>query len=326
VSGTWSKVYDAEVVVVISANVNNVVMQNLFTAGDWTSTKRKRVVINPGVVVGATSTGVVAFATGTGGVGQLVLDNNGSIHAAGGAPNSGAGGHAINVQQSGLTINNAGAIRSGGGAGGVGGGGGTGGGGFYDYGVDSGRQYARNSYDWAYSTGSGVFNIYWGGGLQYTSGGSSSSIKTQVVGGYTYTKFNTEGGGLGVEQISGVYHYAISQYYVARAYTSGGGGGAGGNGGYGQGSNWNATGGNGGNPGAGGGTNAGSGGYGGTGGTGGTWGAVGNTGGAGATGNAGNNGGGTAGGGGAAGGAAGVAIYGTPRTVNNTGTITGAQQ
>lgn len=299
-AGVWTQVYAAEVVVTITANTNSIILQNLFSPSDWTDLKRKRIEIAPGVIVGSTSSGVAAIRTGTGGVGEIVLNNAGSIHGAGGAANSGAGGAAIFVQQAGITINNSGAIRGGGGGGGFGG---TGGPGYYYYTATEGPYYNR--------TGGGP--TYWFGdnipGGPHFAVWASQSLPgadwSFDYGGYHYfsgTQMENNVGG------SNDY-YQISRSWTATAYTSGGGGG---NGGRGQGSDGALAAGS---AGAAGGANAGTGG---TGGTGGNWGLPGGTG---ATGGGGNNGGGSAG---AAGGAAGAAIIGSARTLNNTGTINGA--
>jgi len=271
--------------------------------------------------------------------GPCSFTNNSEIQGAGGAPNSGAGQHAVYVYNSENAryeyrpiIYNTYAIRGGGGAGGIGGTGGTGGQGYYDYGVDSGYAYAKQSYDMYYNDQPGTNRTftYWAGGSQ---GSVAGNVTSMAIGQYTYYRnalrltesFDYYGGQGHVYQYTyHIYHYECRQYYVARAYTNGGGGGGGGNGGRGIGYNSPNQGGNGGAPGAGGDTNAGSGGYGGTGGTGGSWGANGNTGNTGATGNSGNWAGGSGGAAGAGGGAAGYCVYAATKWgFSNTNTLNG---
>ncbi|QGZ14136.1 hypothetical protein PP940_gp228 [Rhizobium phage RL2RES] len=303
VGGVWQQVFAIEIVAFIAANTTNAVVKNLFTTDVWTNPLiKKRVVINPGVIVGSTNPAVAALRTDVGWAGTLQLDNYGEIQGAGGAPNSGAGGHAILCQAAGMIIKNIGAIRGGGGAGGVGG---TGGAGAYNYTATEGP-FASSSYVWSQNTNSidpNVDFIRWAGGTVYSGNWSDTSPPTSVVvGAYTYYRGSLQNTNLATKT------YAVSRTHVATASTSGGAGGNGGRGqGYGQ---TNA----GGSSGSAGGTNAGSGG---TGGTGGNSGSAGNTGNSGGSGNAG---GGSAG---AAGGAAGKAISGS-NTLINTGVINGA--
>ena len=94
---------------------------------DWTSTVPKRLYINTGVTVGATSGAALNISASMGGT--LVVHNSGSIEGFGGAAGA-DGGNAIDaVSTTGVTIeNNSGAtIYGGGGGGGTGGTGGTGG-------------------------------------------------------------------------------------------------------------------------------------------------------------------------------------------------------
>jgi hypothetical protein len=258
--------------------------------------------------------------------GSFLFQNNSEIQGGGGAPNSGAGQHAIYLYNSENAsydnrpiIHNHGAIRGGGGAGGVGGTGGTGGPGYYDtpYTAQEGPAYDKSTYRWMTDSG-GTDTAIWAGTLV----GSATTLANPFANGaYTYYRHtlreqNSYGGGSPGphEPPNPTYwksYYEIYRQYTAysRTITSGGGGGAGGNGGRGIGYNSPNQGGSGGSPGAGGQAYAGSGGYGGTGGTGGSWGAVGNTGNTGATGNGGNYGGGYGGAAGAGGGAAGYSIY-----------------
>lgn len=286
-------VVPAEVVVHIAANTNNVNLQSLFSGADWAdAAKTKRVIVDPGVTVGSTAAGTAAMLTGTGRGKDLVIENKGTIAGAGGAANGGAGGHALNVQQGSVTVQNSGNIYGGGGGGGRGGNGGAG---SYSSTVTEGPLNEFAMYHW-YADGS-EFQVYWGGNqLVYGYTGATSWSD----GTWTYYK--------GAGTVS-PYYFWISRSRSTNIPTSGG---AGGNGGRGQGSDGAATAGL---TGAAGGTNAG------TGGTGGDGGAYGTAGSAGATGASGNASGGLAG---SAGGAAGRAITGSGYTVTNTGSILGA--
>ncbi|AIK68261.1 hypothetical protein P10VF_048 [Rhizobium phage vB_RleM_P10VF] len=303
VGGVWQQVFAIEIVAFVAANATNVSLQSLFASGDWSNPLlKKRVVVNPGVIVGSTNPAVSALRTGTGWAGALQLDNYGEIQGAGGVPNSGAGGHAILCEAAGLTIKNFGAIRGGGGAGGKGGNGGAG---VYYTTVTEGPQYNYPSgsprYWWQTSPGSS--DSVWWGGSNYVFGDINSPY---TVGGITWTRGTQRDG-----STSGGFttnYFEVYRSYQQSHATSGGTGGNGGRGkGYGQ---TNAAG----SSGSAGGTNAGTGG---TGGTGGDWASGGATG---ATGNSGNNGGGS---GGTAGGAAGKAISGS-NTLINTGVVNGA--
>jgi hypothetical protein len=119
-----------EFLLIISQTTTNLNLQttfnNIFGATAWTSTKRKRVIVNSGVIVGATSTANYALNIPSGLGGSLKIENNGSIQGAGGAANGGTGGNAIFAGSSGISINNQGTIYAGGGGGGQGGTGGQG--------------------------------------------------------------------------------------------------------------------------------------------------------------------------------------------------------
>ena len=303
---------------------------------DWLGTPTWPCFYINNAVIGSTSTSWYALVIyGRSNGGTFTFTNNNEIQGAGGLPNSGSGQHAVYIYNtlSGanrpIFINNY-AVRGGGGAGGIGGTGGTGGQGYYNYTVDSGLTYARNSYDCAYDDHANRTTFYWAGGAQVGVGGNVTAAASGI---YTYYR-----GGL-VEQINSdfyggqghvyqytihTYHYQCKQTYTATAYTSGGGGGGGGNGGRGIGYNSPNQGGAGGAGGAPPGTNAGWGGTGGTGGTGGSWGAAGNTGNTGATGGSGNYTGGSGGAAGAAGGSGGYSIYAaSPWGFTNNNTING---
>lgn len=313
VAGSWVIVHSAEVTAIVTATVTNLNVKNLFSPEDWAHAgKKKRVIINAGIIVGSI-TATAALLTGTGRGNVLTIVNNGEIQGNGGTANGGAGGPAINIEQTGVTIVNNGAIRGGGGGGGKGGNGGTGGNGYYVNTVTQGPYYQRNVYSWG--TGGTVPSADWAG----TKVKSKPTGESFSVGSVTYYRGAWADGG------GGINWYYISRSYPQNVNTYGGAGGAGGNGGAGQGytqANTNGAGGAGG--GASTGANAGAGGTGGTGGNGGTWGNGGGNGATGNTGGGGNISGGSAGAGGTAGGAAGAAITGSARTVQNNGTINGA--
>lgn len=116
-----------ELVIYIITTTTNVNLKSLFEAiypGSWALTVPKRVVINSGVIVGATGTSNYALNIPSGFGGTVKVDNNGSIQG-GGAVGSGVqGGNAIFAGAAGITINNLGTIYAGGGSGGTGGTGG----------------------------------------------------------------------------------------------------------------------------------------------------------------------------------------------------------
>lgn len=118
-----------EFLLIVPPNTTNLNLQTTFNIiygpSAWTSTIKKRVVINPGVIVGATNTANYALNIPSGLGGSLLIENLGSIQGAGGAVNSGTGGNAI-FAGSAVTINNQGTIYAGGGGGGQGGAGGQG--------------------------------------------------------------------------------------------------------------------------------------------------------------------------------------------------------
>ena len=268
---------------------------------NWASAVPKRVIVNSGVTVGATS-GNAAMLLPSGMGGTLTIENNGNIEGHGGAANGGNGGNAINcVQTTGVTIlNNSGAsILAGGGGGGQGGTGGTGGNG------GAGGTGGNGSYDYVHATVS--CSEEWG-----SNDGAPHGTNP-------YHKCRSKGGDGRYQNIG----YCGPAYYGSNysmeclrsagstggsggaGGTTGGSGGAGGAGGVGQGYNQsNASGSSGsagssgssGSAGSSGGTNAGTGGtggsagQGGTGGTGGSGGTFGNSGGTGLTGSQGNTG------------------------------------
>jgi hypothetical protein len=129
-SGNWGdEVVLNELVIYITANTTNVDVASLFEAtypGSWASTAPKRLVINSGVIVGATNTSNYALNIPSGFGSTVRIDNSGSILGAGGAANGGTGGSAIFAGQFAISINNQGTIYAGGGGGGQGGDGGGG--------------------------------------------------------------------------------------------------------------------------------------------------------------------------------------------------------
>ena len=334
-------------ITVAVGNATDVVVQNLFDATTWSSAVPKKVYVTG--TVGATSTGNAAMRTGTGWGGTLKIEiaATGSLQGAGGSANGGAGGDALNIQQSGVTLINNGTIYGGGGGGGnggVGGAGGAGGGGSVSsttsqavsespaYNQSTNRIQLVKCYG-TYNNMRLHANIIFGG-TQITTDGALP----YTSGGWTYELYN---GNNPVEHGGPPMYYACrggpmapiySFYRLTRTGTtttttttntnggSGGSGGSAGSGGQGQGygqTNTNGTSGTAGSSGAAGGTNAGTGGTGGTGGSGGnggTWGAsggsgaTGNTGSTGANGNRTNGVAGSAGSGGVAGGSAGYSI------------------
>lgn len=296
----------------IAASANNLSLQDLFSAEEWAASTPKQVTIQTGVVIGSVVTGVAALVSGSSMGGTLHLINNGSILGKGGVPNSGAGGHALEVAVA-LMVTNNGEIKGGGGAGGLGGQGGQGGPGYYTNvtrdpgsgdvysshvdGKNTVIDYGWNSYT-QYATGC-VF--IWGGQEVWSSG--TPGITSASAGGWTYYTGRQISNSAEFGDVRAIYREAYSN-----VYTSGGPGGGGGNGGSGAGFNQSRGGGSAGAGGGGGGANAGWGGIGGQGGIGGDWGQPGSAGLTGATGNGGNNGGGYGGATGLAGGAAGRAV------------------
>jgi hypothetical protein len=242
----------SELTIIISTTTTNLNLKSRFDttfgAGSWESNTPKKVIINSGIIIGATSTANYALNIPSGLGGTLRIDNNGSIRGAGGAANSGTGGNTI-FAGSAVSINNLGTIYAGGGGGGQGG---TGGGGFYTYPAT----YYYGGANGDYHNFDDLCAAFFGGGA-YCAGGE-------------YAVFDELGN-------SYLYCGDCRKNYTATAYTSGG---AGGNGGVGRGYNQTQAGGLGG---AAGGTNAGTGG---TGGTGGNWGTGGGNGFVGSNGNA----------------------------------------
>lgn len=292
----------------ISSTTTNLVANTLF-GDDYDVNYPKIIDINSGVTIGGVSSEALTIPSGL--AGTLVINNAGNIYGAGGVANGGDGRVAVYNQSSGVTINNTGEIRGGGGGGGIGGTGGTGGQGSYTT-VSYAYTHGSRAW-WCYDTCGtpGDCAVFYGG--SYTIGRPIPNTTT-VYGNYY------KGGGA---QYGGSCQYGYSLGIGSTAYSSGGAGGAGGSPAVGQGYNQAAGTGGAGSGGAAGGTNAGSGGQGGNGGNGGSWATAGQAGSAGSAGANGNYSNGSAGAGGGAGGAAGAAVSGTSVTMNNTGTISG---
>ena len=310
------QVFNAEVIVAAQA-AGLQSLSDIFNAaqsGLWTSTKRKRLLVNLArgpLLIDSDFGGELTIEVVAGGI---VSGNGGLGSTAVGAAGA-AGGAAINVlpnvTKKALLINN-GIIRGGGGGGGKGGTGGQGGGGSYGYTAQEGPFFQDNVYQFdrrivaSGQGGSAVGNrVVWDGVTVFPLAASDRTAIT--VGNYTYYR------GAFSYQTSGWERYAVYRTYAATAYTSGGAGGIGGDGGRGIG--WDGARANGasGAAGAAGGQNAGTGGTGGAGANGGDWGAAAVSAAVGGSGSAGNNGAGLAGSAGSASGAGGRAVLGYAR-------------
>lgn len=302
----------------LSSSAVPVSVQSAFTAAEWTSNKRKLVIINSGVEIGSNNTShALIIPSGWGS--ELTLENRGFISGIGGASNSGAGGNALRISGKGnagqsVRIANYGTIRGGGGGGGRGGQGGnglttitvrepaTGWLGFTNKFNEWEIQHRWESPSESNPTPSNYYRHYLVFNGYRIPGLDGVDLPTPhqgpySYGGYTYYRQHTGMGGAG-----------IARTYNTQSATTGG---AGGNGGLGQG--YGRPSGEG-TAGQAGGAGAGAGGWGNWGGT---WGSAGLTG---ATGVAGNNGGGY---GGAAGGPPGSAVVGSSHAVF---TVTGTRQ
>lgn len=268
VGGVWKLctipiLYTTELVIhILAANNNttanqNVDVKNLFEAtypGSWSAGVSKRVIVDPGAIVGATATAYYALNIPGAFSGSVKVDNNGSIQGAGGVGSSATGGNAIFAGASGITINNLGTIYAGGGSGGFGGTGGTG------------------SYTVTNLLGPGILGSFsCNESCSNKFGGAAVCVKSSPS--YLYSP------GVGCFYVN-PRGMVITSCTDCRTYTTvSTAGGVGGNGGPGQGYNQSAAAGA---TGFDGGTNAGKGGFGGTGGA---FGASGGNGFAGANGN-----------------------------------------
>jgi hypothetical protein len=201
-----------EIIVYITSNSENVNVQSLF-GGNWTQNVPKRLVINPGVVVGSLDPGAYALIIPGGIVSTLRIDNNGSIQGAGGSPNSGNGGPAI-LANTAVTIDNIGSIYGGGGGGGFGGNGGDG---FYIYECS---EFNAGQFSGSFAGSGGGSGGYGQGYAQNATGGEAGSSS------FTYCGDGSgcEGGGI----------FCISEGTGGAGGTGGTGGTFGNNGGTGQ--------------------------------------------------------------------------------------------
>lgn len=267
-----------EYVAVTTGNHNKVSAQSFFTTAQWNSGVPKRL-INYHVIYSDTAA-TPALTSGTGRGGLLVIENRGSILGGPGAPNSGTGGDAFRTDQSGVTIQNYGAIFAGGGGGGKGGNGGM------------GVWYSGRTVSQTYGQFSPAYYVEWYNGSGVNGLAYWAGVNVALGGEYSAGSFfaGSEGDSVWYKQITRTY-----TVYDVPNYTSGG---PGGNGGWGTG--YTGGGSTAGLGGSGGGINAG---IGGTGGAGGGWGLSGATGNTGASGNY------TGGSGGSGGGLAGRAIF-----------------
>ena len=76
----------------VSSNTTNFSASTAF-GSDWTGPAKKTIVINSGVIIGATSG--IAFLIEASMGGSLIINNSGSIQGFGGAANGGVGGNAV---------------------------------------------------------------------------------------------------------------------------------------------------------------------------------------------------------------------------------------
>lgn len=281
INGNWTLRYQGEVVVLVTADAQQINVQNYFLPADWTNTLLgKRVRFSSGVRVWSYTTGVPAINCGTGRSGRLILDGSGGarVFGHGGERNSGDGGTAILAQQSNCWVINFDSIRGGGAGGGRGGQGGPGQEPYtYQEGPSLSGGGTTNGYYWYQRTDGSSVRANWGQNMG-TASGTPGSLS---AGGWTYFRgsFSSQGGGWAI--------YSIYRQQTRYNPTTGGLGGLGG-----RGQGLDASGAEvreDGQAGAPGGTLAGTGAFGGDGAQ---WGLAGATG---LTGNAGNNGGGSVG-------------------------------
>ena len=110
-----------EIGVTVSSGASSYNVQTAAFSSYWTTAVPKRLTINSGVTLGHLT--VPANMAGT-----LIIEHNGTDQGTGGSANGGAGGTAMTIQSTGVTINMASGstISSGGGGGGQGGTGGQG--------------------------------------------------------------------------------------------------------------------------------------------------------------------------------------------------------
>ena len=331
-----------EVIISASDGDTNINLSTVF-GSNYTSAVPKRYKVASGIEIGASfGNNVITIPSGM--AGTLTLDIDGTVTGAGGTADNN-GGDAIYIASSGVTIDNSGTIRAGGGAGGDGGAGGTGGNGTVtSYGGATGTSVGNCSVAWAQSIGQWLYPP--SGNSSYSRTGDQLCAHchgSQYVAVSQGSSSLTFGGGSspGTAYDWGRAHpttrvWNNNGYWtflgqgcreVTTSATSGGSGGSGGAGGVGQGYNQSATNGSSGASGSAGGTNAGTGGAGGTGGNGGAYGANGTNGATGSSGANGNSTNGSSGSSGVNGHLAGYYLKhasSISSTMNNTGTLTGS--
>ena len=302
---------EIEIVVYITANSTNVSAYNLF-GSYYNQNVLKRLVINPGVTVGASDRQHYALDCENSMGGRMIIENYGSILGAGGYANGGSGGPAIAISSNNISINNQGFIYAGGGGGGQGGWGGYGGWGLQII-IDTLNYGDPRTYT---NCNDSCKKIYGNDGSSYN--------------GYSYVQYYWFIYCGGTCYFINELNYACASNGCRKEnqyYYRGGAPGQGGSGGTGRGSN-NATlsGSAGANGASGDGYGSGAGGQGGTGGNGGDWGAYGSSGNTGSSGSNGNNTAGGSGEGGSSGGSPGyyiVRFNGSNFSWINTGSLAG---
>lgn len=219
----------------IAANTQNYNLKAAAIAAGWDQVLplTAKIIINPGVYVGASSTGNYAFQTGSGfPVGTtLAIDNNGTIIGAGGQGGNSshfnncgaltagyAGGHALYVAHA-TTVTNYGWLYGGGGGGGGGGSGSW----SFGYNQSCGGDGGGGGGGAGYNPGPGGATVGYGG-----SSGVAGSTLTGGAGGYFYSSTtgcpsNGQAGGRGGD--AGTAGYAGAGGNIC----GGAGGGAAGN-------------------------------------------------------------------------------------------------
>lgn len=235
--------YNGELIISksISSDTSQLNLSELFTVSEWTSTAKKRVVIETGVTVYSADANVVACRTGSlvqsqsmNGTLTLVIDGYiyGAPGSAGIAAAGGNGGNAFQADISCLVENNS-RIWAGGGGGGAGGNGRsvryypqdiT-----YKYNVDFNDFWRYDKVCWLINLGLDTGDVYWYHAYD-TAQTSPASTTEFTSGGYRYQRGDY------------VESYLQRLYYKARrCYDTTQPGSLGGNGGNGQGYNQTRT-------------------------------------------------------------------------------------
>lgn len=326
--GSWQTHYHNEITVTLTSRSSALYLDTLFTAAQWASPKRKRVIVPAGVEIGTASNFAIAISAAasqaTSWAGDLILDVFGIVSGIGGAANSGNGGDVILANVLGraaqkLIINLYGTLRAGGGGGGRAGNGGAGRytSSYIHREPASGFRYAPtpgagsfpNQYGWFVNTSTGnLIRLCWNWGPQAPYYGENAtglnvSGTSYTLNGWTYLR--------GTNAHNDPRYFSVSRQQTRTEQLDTAGGVAG-NAGRGQGFNGAATAGA---AAVAGGTSAGASGKSGNGGA---WGEPGQAGANGANGNVGN---GTAG---SPAGLAGAYLNGAVRAIlNNFGTVRG---